>query len=57
VIGFDVPMARTEFAFTSVVVQPERVMEFTGDGTLVGAGIQKLGRRGAQPGGHQKIAN
>jgi hypothetical protein len=44
---------RAELAFTSVVVQPERVLEFTGDGSLVGAGIQRLGRRGAQPGGHQ----
>ena len=44
---------RAEFAFTSVLVQPQRIMEFTDDPTLVGSGIQKLGRRGMHPAGHQ----
>ena len=42
-----------EFAFTSVVVQPERITEFTDNGQRVGEGIQRLGRRGAGTGGHQ----
>jgi VWFA-related protein len=42
-----------EFAFTSVLVQPERVMDYTGDGQLIGAGIQRLGRRGTTQGTHQ----
>ena len=41
---------RSEFAFTSVLVQPSRVMDFTSDGRLVGDGIRKLGRRGSAQG-------
>jgi hypothetical protein len=44
---------RSELAFTSVLVQPERVMEFTDNGAEVGAGIQRVGRRGASGGGSQ----
>jgi hypothetical protein len=46
-------IARSEFAFTSVLVQPERVTPFTDNGELVGAGIQRLGRRGAGQGQSQ----
>jgi hypothetical protein len=44
---------RSEFAFTSVLVQPDRVMGFTDNGEQVGAGIQRLGRRGDGKGGSQ----
>jgi len=44
---------RSEFAFTSVLVQPERVMPFTRNGELIGAGLQKLGRRGDGRGASQ----
>jgi hypothetical protein len=44
---------RAEFAFTAVYVQPERVMDFTDSPDRVGAGIQRLGRRGAPQGGNQ----
>jgi VWFA-related protein len=46
-------ISRSEFAFTSVLVQPERVTPFTDNGELVGAGIQRLGRRGAGQGRSQ----
>jgi hypothetical protein len=44
---------RAEFALTSVLGQSERVMNFTGDGELIGAGIQRIGRRGSREGAHQ----
>jgi hypothetical protein len=44
---------RAQFAFTSVLVQPERVTAFTSDTQLLGAGIQRLGRRGQANGGSQ----
>jgi hypothetical protein len=44
---------RAEFALTSVLGQSERIMNFTGDGELIGAGIQKIGRRGTRQGTHQ----
>ncbi|MEO8483766.1 MAG: hypothetical protein ABI634_16265, partial [Acidobacteriota bacterium] len=44
---------QAQFAFTSVHVQPERVMDFTDNVDLIGAGIQKLGRRGTPQGGNQ----
>jgi hypothetical protein len=44
---------RAEFALTSVVGQSERIINFTGDGELIGAGIQKIGRRGTRQGTHQ----
>jgi hypothetical protein len=37
---------RSELAFTSVLVQPERIMDFTRNGEVIGDAIQKLGRRG-----------
>jgi len=48
-------MGRAEFAFTSVLVQPERVMDFTDRGDVIGPGIQRLGRRGAGKGGSQMM--
>lgn len=44
---------RSSFALTSLLVQPDRVTNFTRDGDQVGAGIQRLGRRGAANGGAQ----
>jgi hypothetical protein len=44
---------RAEFAFTSVLVQPERILDFTTDGKQIGAAIEKLGRRGTSSGGNQ----
>jgi len=44
---------RSEFAFTSVLVQPVRVMPFTSNGDLIGEGLQKLGRRGDGRGASQ----
>jgi hypothetical protein len=41
------------FALTSVVVQPERIMEFTDDVPTIGEAIQKFGRRGTGRGGSQ----
>ena len=46
-------VSRSEFAFTSVLVQPERVMSFSGDGQSIGNGLQRLGRRGASQGSSQ----
>lgn len=43
----------TEFAFTSVMVQPERITDFTNNGQLIGAGIERLGRRGNLTAGNQ----
>ena len=45
--------ARSEFAFTSVILQPERIMDFTSDVETIGASLQKLGRRGVPRGGIQ----
>jgi hypothetical protein len=42
--------SRSEYAFTSVLVQPERVLDFTKNGELIGDGIQRIGRRGAGQG-------
>ena len=42
-----------EFALTSVVVQAERILEFTSSPQLFGEAIQKLGRRGSGQGRHQ----
>ncbi len=44
---------RAEFALTSVLIQPERVTEFTANPDSIGAAIQKLGRRGVARGGSQ----
>jgi hypothetical protein len=44
---------RAQFAFTSVLVQPERLGPFTNDTQLLGAAIQRLGRRGQANGGGQ----
>jgi len=44
---------RSEFAFTSVLVQPERVMPFTNNVELIGPGLQKVGRRGDGRGASQ----
>ena len=46
-------VVRAEFAFTSVLVQPQRVLDFTDNAELIGDGLQKLGRRGAARGGNQ----
>jgi hypothetical protein len=46
-------LSRAEFAFTSVMVQPIRVMDYTDDVALLGPGIQKLGRRGSAQGNSQ----
>ena len=43
----------TEFAFTSVLVQPRRLTGFTDNGQKVGESIQQLGPRGTTSGGHQ----
>ena len=42
-----------EFALTSVVVQSQRILEFTASPQLFGEAIQKLGRRGTGQGRHQ----
>ena len=42
-----------EFAFTSVLIQPKRVTDFTDNVEAIGAGIEKLGRRGTVQGGNQ----
>ena len=42
-----------EFAFTSVLIQPTRVTDFTDNVEAIGAGIEKLGRRGSVQGGNQ----
>ena len=42
-----------EFAFTSVLIQPTRVTDFTDNVEAIGAGIEKLGRRGTVQGGNQ----
>jgi hypothetical protein len=44
---------RAEFAFTSVLVQPTRILDFTTDAKQIGAAIGKLGKRGTSPGGSQ----
>ena len=44
---------RVEFAFTSVLIQPTRVTDFTDDVEAIGAGIEKLGRRSSVQGGSQ----
>lgn len=44
---------RAEFALTSVLGQPERIMNFTEDVESIGVGIQKIGRRGSRQGSHQ----
>ena len=46
-------VGRAEFALTSVLVQSERIVDFTDNGEVIGAGIQNLGRRGTGQGGHQ----
>jgi hypothetical protein len=46
---------RAEFALTSVLGQSQRIMNFTGDGELIGEGIQKIGRRGSRQGTHQVL--
>src|SRR5688500_11939820 len=46
---------RAEFALTSVLGQSQRIMNFTGDGEVVGEGIQKIGRRGSRQGTHQVL--
>ena len=46
-------IVRAEFAFTSVLVQPQRVLDFTDDGELIGDGLKKLGNRGTGRGGNQ----
>ena len=47
------PPGRTEFALTSVLVQSERIMDFTDDVQVIGEAIQKLGQRGTGKGGNQ----
>jgi hypothetical protein len=42
-----------EFAFTSVLVQPERLSEFSASPDQVGKAIQRLGRRGELTSGNQ----
>ena len=44
---------RTEFALTTVLVQSERILDFTDNVQLIGDAIQKLGRRGTGTGGNQ----
>jgi hypothetical protein len=46
-------VGRAEFALTSVLGQSERIMNFTGDVELIGAGLQRIGRRGGRQGTHQ----
>jgi hypothetical protein len=46
---------RAEFALTSVLGQSQRIMNFTGDGEVVGEGIQQIGRRGTRQGTHQVL--
>jgi VWFA-related protein len=46
-------LGRAEFAFTSVMVQPDRILDFTNNVQQLGTGIEKLGRRGAAQGNHQ----
>ena len=45
----------TEFALTSVLGQSERIMDFTNNAELIGAGIQKIGRRGNSGRAHQLL--
>ncbi|HTL01010.1 MAG TPA: hypothetical protein VL243_02255 [Vicinamibacterales bacterium] len=44
---------RTEFALTSVLVQPARILNFTDNVQSIGDAIQKLGQRGTGKGGNQ----
>jgi hypothetical protein len=43
----------TEYAFTSVLVQPERLTEFTGNPQRIGEALQRLGKRSALTTGNQ----
>ena len=45
-----------EFKLVSVVMQPETIVDYTGDAERLGAGIEKLGQRaGGQPSGAQLL--
>jgi VWFA-related protein len=43
-------LGRAEFALTSVIVQPERLVDFTGDAAALSAAVRRFGPRGRQIG-------
>jgi hypothetical protein len=43
-------MGRAEFALISLVVQPEIIADYSSDGSVLGAGLRRLGPRGLQRG-------
>jgi hypothetical protein len=44
-----------EFAITTVLVQSQRILDFTSNPELVSAALGKIGRRGTATGGHQMM--
>lgn len=46
---------QAEFAITTVLVQSQRILDFTSNPELVGAALGKIGRRGTAAGGHQMM--
>src|SRR5437763_393011 len=43
-------LGRAEFALTSVVVQPQKVVDYSTDAGVLSAGLDRLGRRGRERG-------
>jgi hypothetical protein len=43
-------LGHAEFALISVIVQPETVVDYTGEGGVLSAGLRRLGTRGRQRG-------
>ncbi len=43
-------LGKAEFAFTSVIVQPEQVLDYASDAGTLSAGLRRLGPRGKQMG-------
>jgi VWFA-related protein len=43
-------LGRAEFALISVIVQPERIVDYSHDGAALSAGLARLGTRGRQSG-------
>jgi hypothetical protein len=46
---------RSEFAFTTVMVQPNRIMNFTSNPAAISDGLSQLGRRGSPQGAGQMM--